>query len=141
MIINLLRDAWVPSLKPPADNNLILPTQVAASPSSSSSSMTQFCKYLASNTLIDHPAADELNDQHHNFQQNHQRKSFIQTNLDELSHCNPRMLSPTPPPAQVDAASSSTSSSSSALSTSSSLNHLNHNHQPGNFSYFRASEL
>ncbi len=112
-------------------NNAILstaskinPSQVAASPSSSSSSMTQFCKYLTANNL----------------------KSSANT-LDEqtLSNYNRSKTERMPSPTRathliVDG--SSTSSSSSALSTSSSLNHLNlHQNQTSNFNFFRTSEL
>ena len=124
----------------------LTPGQIAASPASSSSSMTQFCKYLASNTLLQ-PTPSGLVDLT-NFTAQAKRKSvsYHQGNLDtELSKSSQHMHSPTPPPSGQsanDATSSSTSSSSSALSTSSSLNHLNHQNQAtSNFNFFRTSEL
>jgi len=155
------KDAWVPSGVLHVDK---LSPQIAASPSSSSSSMTQFCKYLAQNTLIQPAGLDDLQASY--LQNQSKRKSSYHQNQleDALSKSSPRILSPTPHDvngAQVDGTPSSTSSSSSALSTSSSLNHLNHpNNQSTNttssnnnnnnnssnvngssFNFFRTSEL
>jgi len=158
---NQSKDAWVPS-----DVEQPIP-QIVASPSSSSSSMTQFCKYLAQNTLIK-PAKTGLNDIQANFlhTQTKRKSSYQQNQLEDLlSKSSPRILSPNSQEIngiQADATPSSTSSSSSALSTSSSLNHLNHaNHQSiiinsnsdnndninasimngSSFNFFRTSEL
>ncbi len=156
------KDAWVPSGVLHVDK---LSPQIAASPSSSSSSMTQFCKYLAQNTLIQ-PTQAGLDDLQASYLQNQSKRknSYHQNQLeDALSKSSPRILSPTPHDvngAQVDGTPSSTSSSSSALSTSSSLNHLNHPNHPStnttssnnnnnnssnvngsSFNFFRTSEL
>lgn len=80
-----------------------LASQIAASPSSSASSMTQFCNYLAAASL--------------NQTANAKRQNYKLTNANKLES---NLL--------VDALSS-TSSSSSGLSNSSSLNHLNQNNQ------------
>lgn len=112
--------------------------------------MTQFCKYLASNTLLQ-PTPSGLVDLANFNKQSKRKSSYHQSSLDtELSKSNQRMLSPTPPPQHHtngqgngnDATSSSTSSSSSALSTSSSLNHLSQNQAiSSNLNFFRTSEL
>ena len=121
--------------------NDLLSSQIAASPSSSSSSMTQFCNYLAVNSL---GAASDPNTNNKTslnvtgrvFKLN---EDPIKSNPNGLGHSGiSRRITSTNNVTNYVDASSSTSSSSTALSTSSSLNHLNANQ---NNNFLRTSEL
>ena len=121
-------NSLLPSTSSPPSSSVSLPittssiklnenisSQIAASPSSSASSMTQFCNYLASNSL--------------NTNTNNSNTNSVKRNYAKL---NGNLL--------LDALSS-TSSSSSGLSNSSSLNHLNHQQATSSVNILRHSEL